>query len=107
MHAILTPRIDIVYVSLLLAHCIDSCTGIISEAVVEPSAPPAFQDNESAPVDGTKYKVVPHDEEEVYVGGMPIHVGVDMTISWVYSHQPPPADYLSRREGRRSCHALA
>lgn len=50
-----------------LARGLDYYTGIIYEAVVEASAPPAFQANASAPVDGVKKtkKVNADGEEEV------------------------------------------
>jgi len=52
---------------LSLARGLDYYTGIIYEAVVEASAPPAFQANASAIADGAKKpkKVGPDGEEEV------------------------------------------
>ncbi|KAF8686059.1 hypothetical protein AX14_003973 [Amanita brunnescens Koide BX004] len=52
---------------LSLARGLDYYTGIIYEAVVEASAPPAFQANASAPVDGAKKpkKINADGEEEV------------------------------------------
>jgi histidyl-tRNA synthetase len=52
---------------LSLARGLDYYTGIIYEAVVEASAPPAFHANASAPVDGVKKtkKVNADGEEEV------------------------------------------